>query len=208
MGLSSGDCLVGLESAHSLLVDFLWDQGYVRVYVIPPHVVKASRGRYGHSGARTDPSDACLQADLLRTDRARLQRWFPDSLATCQIRAWVSLIDHLTVSIVRQANRLRAVLFRYHPAALELCRDLTSPISPEFIQAYQHEATLLAALLLNLVRGRAEALWELEIPFHQGAHWVIFASIPGAGGHLALALFPRFRDNRQVRAVSSNAVEG
>jgi transposase len=248
LGLSPSDCLVGLESAHSLLVDFLWDQGYVHVYVIPPHVVKASRGRYGHSGARTDPSDASLQADLLRTDRARLQPWFPDSLATRQIRAWVSLIDHLTQSIVRHANRLRAVLFRYYPAALELFSDLTSQISLQFIQAYptpqaaadvdwpqfeafaqahhyphpkhlrsifsrlqtpqpqpaastilayQQEASLLAALLLNLVRAKAAALRELEVLFHQHPDSAIFASLPGAGDYLAPALLAKFGDDRQ-----------
>ena len=46
--------------------------GYSRVYMIPPTVVKSSRGRYGSSGTRSDQKDAQLLADILRTDRARL----------------------------------------------------------------------------------------------------------------------------------------
>jgi hypothetical protein len=33
LGVKVEDCVVGLETAHSLLVDFLWDQGYNQVYI-------------------------------------------------------------------------------------------------------------------------------------------------------------------------------
>lgn len=95
------DCLVGIETAHNVLIDYLWGQGYSQVYVIPPTVVKSSRGRYGSSGSRSDQMDAQLLADILRTDRARLQPWRPDSLLTRQIRAKVSLVHHLTKSVRR-----------------------------------------------------------------------------------------------------------
>jgi len=136
LGVDRSQCLVGLETAHNLLLDFLWDRGYSEVYVIPPNVVRSTRGRYGQSGARTDQSDAFLLADLLRTDRARLQPWHPDSLLTRQIRAKASLIGHLTQSLVRHTNRLRAVLLRYYPAALQVFSDLTCRITLDFIRAY------------------------------------------------------------------------
>lgn len=135
LGVSPTDCLVGLETAHNLLIDFLWARGYTRVYVIPPNVVKSTRGRYRQSGARTDQSDALLLADLLRTDRARLQPWHPDSLLTRQMRAKVSLLSHLTRNKVRLSNRLRAVLLRYYPAALEVFSDVSTQIGLEFIRA-------------------------------------------------------------------------
>jgi len=72
LGVAAANCLVGLETAHNLLLNFLWDHGYQHIFVIPPLVVKSCRGRYGHSGARDDTLDAQLLADLLRTDRARL----------------------------------------------------------------------------------------------------------------------------------------
>jgi len=67
--VSPADCLFGLETAHNMVIDFLWSRSYTNVYVIPPSVVKSTRGRYGQSRARTDQSDAFLLADLLRTDR-------------------------------------------------------------------------------------------------------------------------------------------
>ncbi|HIQ01203.1 MAG TPA: IS110 family transposase [Anaerolineales bacterium] len=136
LGMAQEDCLIGLETAHNLVVDSLWSQGYSNVYVIPPGVVKSVRGRYGQSGARTDQGDAFLLADLLRTDRARLQPWHPDSLPTRQMRAKVSLILHLTRTVVRLSNRLRAILLRYYPAALNVFSHLRTQVALKFIQAY------------------------------------------------------------------------
>lgn len=130
------DCLVALETAHNLLVDFLWDRGYDQVYVIPPNVIKSNRGRYRQSGARTDESDAFVLADVLRTDRHRLQPWHPDDPLTRQMRAKVSLLMHLTRNKVRSSNRLRALLLRYYPAALAVFSGLGAQITLEFIRAY------------------------------------------------------------------------
>jgi transposase len=136
LGITPLECVVGLETAHNILIDFLWDRGYQRVYVLSPKMVQRNRERYRLSGARSDLSDAFVVADVLRTDQGRLQPWFPDTLLTRQMRAKVSLIHHLTGSIVRLSNRLRAVLSRFYPAALGVFSDLTSQISLHFIQAF------------------------------------------------------------------------
>ena len=135
-GLSLDECWVALETAHNLVIDFLWSRGYHQVYVIQPSVIKSCRGRYGSSGARNDPKDGRLIADVLRTDQARLQPWRPDSLLTRQIRAKVSLINHLTRNTVRLSNRLRAVLLRYYPAAVEMFSSLTVQTALHFLQSY------------------------------------------------------------------------
>ena len=135
MGIAPSECVVGLETAHNLLIDFLWARGYTQVYVVPPQVVKSSRNRYRQSGAHTDASDSFVLADVLRTDRGRLQPWHPDLVLTRQIRAKVSLISFLTRDMVRLHNRLTAVLLRYYPAALHLFSRFTQ-IGAEFIQAY------------------------------------------------------------------------
>jgi Transposase len=49
---SPAECLVALETAHNLFIDFLWSHNYTQVYVVPPNIVKSSRGRFGSSGAR------------------------------------------------------------------------------------------------------------------------------------------------------------
>ena len=135
-GIELEDCWVALETAHNLVIDFLWSRGYAHIYVIPPSVIKSCRGRYGSSGARNDPQDGRLIADVLRTDQARLQPWRPDSLLTRQMRAKVSLINHLTRSMVRLSNRLRAVLLRYYPAAVEVFSSLTVQTALHFLQSY------------------------------------------------------------------------
>jgi hypothetical protein len=139
---------VGIETAHSLLIDFLWGQGYHQVFVIPPSVVHSSRGRYRQSGARTDQGDAYVLADILRTDKARLQLWQPDHVLTWQIRNQVGLLSLLTHHYVQFSNRLRSVFWRYYPAALSVFSEIDSQITLEFVRRYstpQDAATLTFA---------------------------------------------------------------
>ena len=136
LGVAAEECLVGLETSHNLLIDFLWARGYNRVYVIRPNVTKSCRGRYRQSGAYTDQSAAYLIANLLRTDKHRLQPWHPDLPLTRHMRAMVSLLLHLTRSNVRLTNRLQAVLLRYYPAVVGVFSKLNQPITLELIRAY------------------------------------------------------------------------
>ena len=133
MGVELEDCLIGLETSHSILIDFLWDRGYSNIYVLPPTLVKGSRTRFRSSAARDDPGDAHLIADILRTDQGRLRAWKPDSGLTRQLRTKVKFIHFLTINIVRMTNRQRAVLHRYYPAAIELFSSLNTLISQHFI---------------------------------------------------------------------------
>ncbi len=137
LGLATDECLIGIETAHSLLMDYLLEQSYQNLYVLPPHQVHDNQGRFRQSGAKDDPADARLIADILRTDRGRLHVWTPDSLPIRQMRNQVSWIIQLTSEVERLSNRLRAVLLRYYPAALEVfSTGLTTQIAPEFIRAY------------------------------------------------------------------------
>jgi hypothetical protein len=91
LGLTGDDCWVGLETAHTLLIDFLWEQGYRQVFVIPPGAIKGARRRYRQSNAHTDQFDAWVIADVVRTDPQTLQPWRPDGLrvwcANCEPRS-------------------------------------------------------------------------------------------------------------------------
>lgn len=136
IGVEPQYCVVGLETAHNLLADYLWDQRYEQLYVLPPQAVKSTRGRFRQSGAKDDRWDAWLIANILRTDQKRYQIWKPDCQLTRQIRAVVSYVGSLTKEITRNTNRLRAVLLRYYPAALGVFSKLDSLISLVFIQTY------------------------------------------------------------------------
>ncbi len=136
VGLVRDECVVALETAPNLVVDFLWAWGYEQLYVIPPSVIKSNRGRFSSSEARDDERDGHLIAEVVRTDRGRLQPWSPDRPLTRQIRAKVSLWHYLTKQKVRCSNRLRALLMRYYPLALQVFGLWSSQISLAFIQQY------------------------------------------------------------------------
>jgi transposase len=160
LGLAAKECPVAIETAHHLLVDFLWARGYEQLYVIPPSVIKSNRGRFGNSGAKDDHRDAQLIAEVLRTDRGRLQPWRPDQPLTQQIRAKVNQLQFLTKQKVRYGNRLRALLLRYYPTALEIFGKWSSLISLSFIE---HYPTPQAAAALSLADFEAFAQ-ELAYP--------------------------------------------
>ncbi len=46
LGIALSDCWVGLETAHTLLIDFFGARGYTHIFVIPPNAVKSARQRY------------------------------------------------------------------------------------------------------------------------------------------------------------------
>lgn len=141
LGLEQDECQIGIETSYNLLVDELWSYGYSNIYVIPPSVVKSSRGRFGNSGARNDKSDAFMLADLVRTDRRRLHPWKPDTLLTRQMRVKVRALYQLTHQITAATNQLRAVLQRYYPGVLQIFGDLTAQTALAFIQEYPTPAS-------------------------------------------------------------------
>lgn len=136
LGVDEGDVIVGLETAHNLLVDYLWDQGYEQIYILPPSAVKSAQKRFRQSGAKDDPWDARLIADMLRTDQKRYILWKPDCSLTRQIRAEVRFAMQLGEELVRNANRLRSILLRYYPTIIAAFSRLDAAVTLAFLQAY------------------------------------------------------------------------
>jgi transposase len=136
IGIEAKECIVGLETAHNLLVDYLWETGYEQIYVIPPNAVKSAQGRYRQSRAKDDAWDARLIADLLRTDQDRYNVWHPDTELTRRIRAAVNMVDSINRELIRNGNRLRSTLLRYYPVALDLFSSLDASVTLAFIGTY------------------------------------------------------------------------
>lgn len=141
LDIGPDQCIVGLETAHNLVVDWLWGHGYSQLYIIPPSVTRSRQATYRQSGARTDESDGFLIAELLRTDRHRLIAWQPDSDLTQCLRAKVRFRNRLVADKRSHLNQLRQVLLRYYPAALEPF-ELSSYIALHFIQRYPTPAAV------------------------------------------------------------------
>jgi transposase len=135
---------IAIERPSGLLVDTLVDAGF-QVVPIHPNVLKASRSRYSAAGSKSDPGDAFILADLLRTDGHRFRPLRPLTDDTRALRALVRGRDDLVAQRVALANQLRAVLEHGWPGAAVIFADLDSPIALAFLARYptaQHAARL------------------------------------------------------------------
>ena len=129
------DLPVAIERPSGLLVDTLVDAGFP-VVPIHPNVVKAARPRYSAAQAKSDPGDAFLLADLLRTDGHRFRPLQPLSDETRALRALVRTRDDLVAERVALANQLRALLESFWPGAAAIFADVDSPIALAFLARY------------------------------------------------------------------------
>ena len=126
---------LAIERPDGLLIDTLVDAG-VRVVPIHPNKLKAARERYTTSGAKSDPGDAYILADLLRTDGHRFRELAPLSAATRALRALVRSRDDLVKARVALTNQLAAQLAVFWPGAGEIFYRLDSDIALAFLTRY------------------------------------------------------------------------
>lgn len=128
---------IAIERPTGLVVDTLVE-GKFAVVPIHPNVVKSARPRYSAAQAKTDPGDAYLLADLLRTDGHRFRTLVPLSDETKALRGLVRVRDNLVEQRVAAANQLRCLLEQFWPGATGLFRDIDSPIALDFLDRYPH----------------------------------------------------------------------
>jgi len=126
---------IAIERPTGLLVDTLVDAGFA-LYPVHPNAVKACRARYRAAGAKSDPHDAFVLADMLRTDGHRLRRLRPQRDGTRALRALVRGRDDLVATRVALANQLRALLESFWPGAAAIFADVDSPIALAFLTRY------------------------------------------------------------------------
>jgi transposase len=136
LGVSAEDCIAGIETSHNLLIDYLVDQNYRAIYVLPPNAVKSAQTIFRQSGAKSDRSDAILICEMIRLAAEQFHAWVPDTELTQSIRVKVRLAGFLTKQILQTGNRLRSALLRYYPAALILFSTTDSQILLEWIIKY------------------------------------------------------------------------
>jgi transposase len=129
------DLPVAIERPSGLLVDALVEAGHP-VIPIHPNVVKACRPRYRAAGGKSDPGDAFMLADILRTDGHRFQ---PLTGLSDEIRALRALVrgrDDLVASRIALANQLRSLLESFWPGAAGIFAAIDSPITLAFLGRY------------------------------------------------------------------------
>lgn len=126
---------VAIERPSGLIVDALVAAGHP-VVPIHPDVVKACRPRYRAAGGKSDPGDAYMLADVLRTDGHRFRPLTPVSDEIKALRALVRARDDLVTQRVALANQLRSLLEGFWPGAAAIFAAIDSPIALAFVGRY------------------------------------------------------------------------
>lgn len=155
---------VGIERPDGPLVDALVAAGFP-VVIVPPHVVKAARPRFSAARAKSDPGDARLLADLVRTDGGRFRRLRPTDPLTARLRRLVRLRRELREARTALANQLRALLEEAWPGAAEVFDRIDTPIALDFLERYPSpraarglgEARMASFLVRHRYSGRRSA---------------------------------------------------
>ncbi len=126
---------IAIERPSGLIVEALIAAGHP-VIPIHPNVVKACRPRYRAAGGKSDPGDAFMLADILRTDGHRFRPLMPASDEIKALRALIRGRDDLVAQRVALANQLRSLLEGFWPGAAAIFAAIDSPIALAFIGRY------------------------------------------------------------------------
>lgn len=109
---------IGIETDRGLLVAALRAAGHV-VVPINPKAVSRYRDRHSVSGAKSDPGDALMLAQIMRTDR-EVHRALPEDSEGVQVLKVLARAHQDAVWARQQTtNRLRSLLREFFPAALQ-----------------------------------------------------------------------------------------
>jgi hypothetical protein len=111
------EVLVGIEKDRGLIVTALLGARY-RVYALNPLSVARYRERHVTSGSKSDPGDAKVLADVVRTDRHNHREAVGDSQNADAIKILARAHQRAIWHRQREMNALRSALKDYYPGAL------------------------------------------------------------------------------------------
>jgi hypothetical protein len=111
------EVIIGIETDRGLLVRALVAAGY-HVVAVNPMAAQRYRDRHVVSGAKSDPGDAKVLADLVRTDRANHREVAGDSELVEGLKALARSHQSMIWARQRQTNYLRSILREFYPGAL------------------------------------------------------------------------------------------
>jgi transposase len=116
--------VVGIETDRGPWVQALLAAGY-QVYAVNPLSAARYRQRHVTSGAKSDPGDAKVLADLVRTDRQHHRPVAGDTELAEAVKALARAHQNLIWTRHRQANQLRSTLREFYPGALAAFDEVT-----------------------------------------------------------------------------------
>ena len=119
------EVIVATETDRGLFVGSLVAAGYT-VLAVNPMSTSRYRERHTTSGAKSDPGDARVLAELARTDHHNHRPVAGDSELVESIKVLARAHQSLIWTRQRQTNQLRSALREFYPAALDAFGELVS----------------------------------------------------------------------------------
>jgi transposase len=118
-----GEVVVATETDRGLFINALVAAGYT-VLAVNPMSTSRYRERHSTSGAKSDPGDAKVLADLARTDGHIHRPVAGDSELGEAVKVLARAHQTMIWTRLRQTNQLRSTLREFYPAALDAFDDL------------------------------------------------------------------------------------
>jgi hypothetical protein len=121
----ASEVVIATETDRGLFIGALVATGYT-VLAVNPMSTSRYRERHSTSGAKSDPGDARVLAELARTDRHNHRPVAGDSDLAEVVKVLARAHQGLVWSRQRQLNQLRSTLREFYPAALAAFEELGS----------------------------------------------------------------------------------
>ncbi|HZM74855.1 MAG TPA: IS110 family transposase [Candidatus Limnocylindrales bacterium] len=147
---------VGIETERGPWVQALIAAGY-NVYAINPLQVARYREGDGVSGAKSDPADAHVLADMVRTKHARLRPVAGDSELAEAVKVLTRAHKTLIWEQSRHTLRLRQALLDFFPAAVAAYADLAAPDSLQLLTIAPDPASAARLSVQQIIEALALA---------------------------------------------------
>lgn len=160
--LDAAQVMIGIETDRGPWVRALVAAGYTVIAVNPLQAARY-RQRLGVSGAKSDPADAHVLADMVRTDAHQLRPVALDSDQAEAVKVVARTHKTLIWERTRTTQRLRNALLEYFPAAVEAFEDLDAADTLELL-AKAPDPARAARLSLSQISAALKRARRRDIP--------------------------------------------
>jgi len=138
-----GRIAVAIEQSRGPALYALLKYDFLVIYPVNPRTLADYRRAFNVSGAKDDPRDADLLAELVALHADRLRALATEEPITRQLRLLTEQRRDFVADRTQASNRLRATLKCYYPLALDMVGESVSdPLALEFLRRWPNLAAL------------------------------------------------------------------
>lgn len=143
--------IICIEQSRGPLIYHLMRYDFISLVPINPKQLARFREAVGsNAGAKDDPSDAQLLAELVAKHGDRFHIWKPDTEETRLLKLLVEDRRKLVNQRVAYTNELKSLLKEYFPLVLSLCSKLYSAVACGLLTRWASLAELKTALFEDI----------------------------------------------------------